>query len=309
MSVGKWIAALVVVCLIVCPSILLGDSILTTNGSFETGDFTGWQRVGDTLLVNSSFGIAPAAGTYQALINDGGVGGVPNPGYPVYPSGFDDTYSGTPLATANGPLPSLENFLGISVRALQNACVVGVPGEFPFPATCQLMEGSAIQQSFTGSAGNVLSFNFDYLSDDNVDFAFAVVDGTVAFLGRGPYQNNNSCVAYPLAPFPPYSSGSLSSPTGYLFDCGYQTFSTTLTSSGTHRIGVGVVGVSDNLYGSAILVDNFQLTSTPEPSSWLLLGTGLLGLIVFRKKSAVRGNPVGAPPLPGQPARPGRRVS
>ena len=40
------------------------------NGGFETGNFTGWQTIGDALVVDSSIGTAPAGGNYQALITN-----------------------------------------------------------------------------------------------------------------------------------------------------------------------------------------------------------------------------------------------
>jgi hypothetical protein len=46
---------------------------LLNNGGFETGDFTGWTRIGTTAIKTSSFGTGPTEGTYDALItNDGG---------------------------------------------------------------------------------------------------------------------------------------------------------------------------------------------------------------------------------------------
>ena len=53
------------------------------NNGFETGGFTGWSTIGDTLVVTSRFGAVPAGGKYQALISNApSTGDVPNPGYP-----------------------------------------------------------------------------------------------------------------------------------------------------------------------------------------------------------------------------------
>ncbi len=52
-----------------------------------------------------------------------------------------------------------------------------------------------------------------------------------------------------------------------------------------------------------------SLSTIPEPSTWLLLGTGLLGLIAIRKKSTVTDSPVSVPLLPDRPSRLARRVS
>src|SRR5262249_37184828 len=133
---------------------------------------------------------------------------------------------------------------------------------------------------FTANAGDTISFDFDFLSNDLVpgstgpglDFAFVVVDGTASLLSDGP----SGCTSYPPAPAPPYAGGSLVSPTGLRFDCGYQFFSATLQATGTHYVGVGVVdGSLDNYFTSAILVDNVSLSAVPEPATWMLLGSGM----------------------------------
>src|SRR5262245_26095015 len=38
------------------------------NGSFESGNLSGWTAIGDTLAVTSSIGASPTQGTYQALL-------------------------------------------------------------------------------------------------------------------------------------------------------------------------------------------------------------------------------------------------
>jgi hypothetical protein len=57
--------------------LLLSDISLTSgtivNGSFGTGDFTGWSTIGNTSVVNSSFGIAPSGGQYQAFLSTASV--------------------------------------------------------------------------------------------------------------------------------------------------------------------------------------------------------------------------------------------
>lgn len=53
--------------------LILDDFSVTSgsivNGSFGTGDFTGWATIGDTCVVNSSFGIAPSSGNYEAFLS------------------------------------------------------------------------------------------------------------------------------------------------------------------------------------------------------------------------------------------------
>jgi PEP-CTERM motif len=57
--------------------LLLSDISLTSgtivNGSFGTGDFTGWSTIGNTSVVTSSFGISPTDGPFQAFISTASV--------------------------------------------------------------------------------------------------------------------------------------------------------------------------------------------------------------------------------------------
>ena len=57
--------------------LLLGDISLTSgtivNGSFGTGDFTGWSTIGNTSVVTSDFGISPPNEPYQAFLSTASV--------------------------------------------------------------------------------------------------------------------------------------------------------------------------------------------------------------------------------------------
>ena len=221
-------------CLLALVVFLLSHSPPTyaviTNGGFETGDFTGWQTVGDTAVVNAAFGTPPAAGTYQALITSG------------LPS-----FSGTPDVFLG-----FEAFFGLAPNSLVN--FASALGAFP-----SINGGSGMKQSFSGNAGEVLLFQWNYLTGDNgsgcCDFSFVVVDGSISLLG------------YFGSAFSPSSTIRPS-------ETGYHLFASTLITSGNHTIGLGSVQTLDFFNSSAILIDS--VCEIPEPSSWLLFLIGLV---------------------------------
>ncbi len=271
MPLGKAVAVLSVI-LIVSPSFLLAD-VLTTNGGFESADFTGWQTAGGALVVNSSFGITPTQGTYQAFIVSGTRGRTdyPNPGYPNFGGGDVDAF---PDLLVPSPL---ESFFGLPAYSLYPAFANSGCG---FNGYCVPIEGSGIKQSFTANAGDALSFDFSYVTNDpGEDFAFVDIDGTINILATGR-SGLAGCAAYPFVQF----IGSPSSPTGFEYDCSSQQFVATLTTTGTHTVGVGVVDTNISSYNSGLLVDNFQLSPVPEPATWLLLASGLVGIVILRKR-------------------------
>ena len=223
------------------------------NGGFETGNFTGWQTIGDALVVDSSIGTPPAGATYQALITTA----PSDPPFRQHPQNYSGTNSVSALCTSvPGFIDPLEAFLGLPNCSLKNlAAVID-------PFTPSAWEGSAIKQTFTGNVGDVLSFSWNFLTDEGLqsDFAFVVLDGTLSLLAH-------------------FSTVSPGSGTPFLNESGYHVFGAILPTGGVHSIGVGVVdGFIDPAVNSALLVDNFFVTKIPEPASWWLLGLGLMGM-------------------------------
>jgi hypothetical protein len=246
-------------------SVAHADSFV--NGGFETGDSTGWLTIGDAMVTAAFAGTNPIAGSYQALIS--------NAPSPFVPPDIAGTYSGHPsvgVTCYTGPCPNadpLEDFLGLTRGSLYKL------GKSLFSPGGEPYEGSAISQSFTGNAGDVLSFNFDYLTNEGsstTDYAFLVVDGTVSLLAN-------------------YSPSCAGPNTGFMHDCGYQSFATTLTSSGSHYVAVGVIDSSqDPGVNSAVLVDRFAVSSVPEPSTLALLtvGSGFAGWSILRQRRSAK---------------------
>jgi len=235
------------------------------NGGFETGDFTGWQTIGDALVVDLSFGTPAAEGTYQALVTDAVRVDVTHINFPF--NGYFVTPS-VPVFNSTEQEPSpLEVFLNLPGLSLTNfaTAISGTGGAFG-----TAFFGSAIKQSFAGDAGSFLLFRWNYLTNDAVgtgccDFSFLVLDGTISLLGS-------------------WSSPFSTSSTPFFFDeTDYQLFATTLETGGTHTLAFGVVQTFDSIQNSALLVDNVSLNQVPEPASWLLVGFGLIGLATLSK--------------------------
>jgi len=205
------------------------------NGSFETGNLSGWTAVGDAFVPSVPIGVNPVDGANQALIT---------------------TLSGSVSAT------TVQNGLGLGPGSL-NALGNGSPDS-----------GSGITQTFTANAGDVLSFNYNFLSVEPTmvgsvnDFAFANLNGTLITLA-----NVNT------ATFVPSNSS-------FLNETGYQAFQFVIPTTGNFTLGLGVFNVVDDAYDSALLIDNVSLSSAavPEPSTLALLGAGLAGFVGFGRR-------------------------
>ncbi|MFM6897091.1 MAG: PEP-CTERM sorting domain-containing protein, partial [Microcystis panniformis] len=135
-------------------------------------------------------------------------------------------------------------------------------------------EGSAIKQTFNANAGDVLSFYWNFLTDEDAnnidynDFAFFTLNNTLYSLA----DVQSSFLVNP-------SFSHLAKETGY------QLYTIPILVTGDYTLGFGVVDVDktgggDNTINSALLVDNIKLTNiakVPEPDTifGLLLTLGL----------------------------------
>jgi len=211
------------------------------NGSFETGNFSDWIPSGQASVETSSFGVTPVNGNYQAVLQTC-----------LFIGACDDSQ---PLTNAN----NLQLFLGLSGNELSNLFVT---------------EGSAIKQDITANAGDIFSFSWNFLTDEDAadvdynDFAFFTLNNTL-------YSLADTQSSFPVNP----SFSHLTKETGY------QTYTITISVSGDYILGFGVVDVDKTGGGnaavnSALLVDNIKLTNiakVPEPDTLfgLLLTLGL----------------------------------
>ncbi|MEL7036767.1 MAG: PEP-CTERM sorting domain-containing protein [Cyanobacteria bacterium J06592_8] len=213
---------------------------LIINGGFETGDFTGWQTIGDSSIETNAFGTGPTEGTFQALVTT-------------------DFGSNSDRA--------IENFLNLSNGTLDNL------------STTNATQGSAISQTFDVTAGQTLSFRWNFLTDEFTptvfnDMAFVSLAG----VGQKLADTNSTFV--------------LSSVSSFNEETGFATFSKTFDTSETIKLGIGVLDVLDSAVDSGLLIDEVTLTPknidpkpVPEPLSILGSLTALVFGAVMKKKS------------------------
>jgi hypothetical protein len=211
------------------------------NGGFETGDFTEWTIIGNTTIETAEFGSGPTEGTYAALVTN---------------------------SSGSIAVPDLETFLGLELGSL-NDLGNGIT-----------YNGSVIKQTFTANAGDILTFDWNFLKKEEPDPIF----NDFAFVS----VNSLSTLASPLkSSLVPFSN------VDQQFDqqTKFQSSSFTIPNTGTYTLGLGVANVTDTTGDSGLLVDNVSLKPIPEPSSvlgTLTLGALGAGLLLKRKHKSVK---------------------
>ena len=195
-----------------------GDDREPENGSFETGTFSGWQTIGDTSIETADFGITPSDGTFQALITNG----------------FSD--SGGSVVESD-----LEAFLDLT------------PGILDSLGNGDVTEGSAIKRTFSANAGDILTFEWSFLTNE---FTPGGDFNDFAFFSLTPFTQELADTNAPLF-FETLGNG-------FVQETGYQTVTLAISESGTFDLNFGVVDVGDNAVDSALLIDNIRVSSGEE---------------------------------------------
>ncbi|ARV58146.1 hypothetical protein BZZ01_05405 [Nostocales cyanobacterium HT-58-2] len=218
-----------------------GGLVINNATSFAVQvNFSSWQSFGD---VTSRAGQANL--TTNALQSDD---------FPQPDTSFN--FSGTPAGEAR-PTPNLQNFLGVTGTALD---IGGVA-----------FEGSAIKNTITAQAGDVFSFNYNFLTNETSkpDYAFFLVNNTVTKLADITNASNVSS---------PFSK-----------ETGNNSFTYTFSTPGTYNLALGVVDINDYNNTSALKVSNANLQPVPEPltilGSLTALGFGVGMRQRFRKQA------------------------
>ena len=216
-----------------------------SNGGFEFG-LTGWTTHGDV----STQGTAPA-GAAKLFLTTAGLDAdeLNSAGLLIGPFNASGV-AAVEVGTAGG----LEQLNGNAIGAFD---------AFGFAA----YEGSLARQSFTAQAGDSLTFLWNFGTRETLlDHAFVVIDGVVTSL----------------------SGSSLPSSPGTgndLFQSGFQSFSRSFTTSGTHTVAFGVVDLTDFNVRSSLAIDQVQILAVPEAESWALMLTGLAALGFFAPRA------------------------
>ncbi len=146
-------------------------------------------------------------------------------------SAATDYYSAVPVA-------ELEAFFGTAPGAITAASAD--PGYDP------AFEGSGIKDSFGFVAGDILSFDYNFMTDELLpeladDYAFVSVGGYVTRLDH-VLGSNPLSASYP-----------------YEWATGYLSVSYTAQSTGTLDFGIGIVDAFDEFIDSALLIDNIRI--------------------------------------------------
>ena len=233
------------------------------NGGFEDG-FTAWDTIGDYRVETSSFGSGSREGTSQAFLSTAS--------RDEFPSG-----DAAPVSFIPG-VNSLEGFLGLSTflgdKSLDSL------------ATAQPIEGSAIKQIFTASAGQKLSFSWNFLTDESVEQA-ARNDFTYPDFNDFAFVTIQSDSSSELRSLADTTSNFGDSSTPFFNETGFRTFSYTIPTTGNYTLGIGVVDVGERTRISGLLVD--QAAVVPETTPIIgLLFLGSLGAFSLIRRSQRR---------------------
>jgi len=179
-----------------------------TNGSFETGDFTGWQTAGTPTVLGSP--PTPVTGNFQALINSTG-----NEATGIYAS--TNAVSASVLDTfLNTTLPTNANGDPINGEAIQQTFTVTEACTLTFSYAYQSREapGDGFDET-----GYVLNGVFHILADTSTP-GQSMANATGFFVWGLPYQT----VSITLVPgtytlgFVTYNTFNMEAPSGLFID-------------------------------------------------------------------------------------------
>lgn len=226
----------------------LANGTTFQNGSFASGQ-TGWSLWGDAEIRTTGNRIAVLSTATTDQQDD-----------PSLPAGFNNNSGFSPVDLFFAP-----DLAGLAPSLLDI-------GGFA-------MEGSAISQEFTATAGDLLTVSFDwaFLTADqsNADYGFIAINDTVVSV-----VNINST--------PKVSSfnGTFGDFNNVSWNWTNASYSYTAAANGAVRLVIGVIDIDDFSGTSEFRVDNISVSAVPEPEAiaMLLAGLGVVGAAVRRRR-------------------------
>ena len=137
------------------------------------------------------------------------------------------------------------------------------------------VNGSAIYYSNVSvREGDILCIAINFVANDDIPF-----DDFAFFSASSGSGDDRFSIVEMLARIDESQPGGV----GGFASSGYHTFSYKFAEEGSYTLGFGVVNVGDGTGDSALLLD-----SAPEPSSWLLAGSAILGVFLLRRRGIAR---------------------
>ena len=186
------------------------------------------------------------------------------------------TAPGTQTALGTGAVaadPDVIGLLGISAATL-----AGVE-----PSAS--VEGSAVTQQFT-TVNAVTDIAFEYqLFTEETNWSAPFAD-FVIFHVRNLAGTFSSTVVITDVTTEDTAGNFSVSATQFQSESSVRSITMPLNGAGTYIFGIAVFDVTDDLFDSAVALDNFALI--PEPRGVLLLATGLLGLTLAGRSRSNR---------------------
>lgn len=221
------------------------------NSGFETGDLTGWT-------VTNANQVTAVGQTTVTTYN--GVNWIVSP-------------QGNYMAQVVGNSTSaadLDTFFGLAPGTIESNVTAGNgPASF----------GDGIKQTFSGSAGEMISMAWSLVETDYAPYNDTVFVSINDASGNNIYYENLGCILSGCT-YPVGTSGSQP----------WTPFNYTLPSTGTYTIGFGAVNTADFDLNPYLFLDSSAggFTAAPEPASIGFFVAGLLGIVALVRSRIYR---------------------